>query len=810
MLKNIYLQILLGCAQALPAQSVQNIDSLNIDPEDRISLAGEVHPALRGRLPLGPADPSLRLERVLLAFRMRPEARERLEALLQAQQDPASPLYHAWIGPEEFGRRFGPSKEEIAAAAAWLEGQGLEVGRRARGGMSLEFSGTVASVQRAFRVPLQRFGVDGEPHLGNGADPSLPRALAQTVAGVVSLNDFRRRTSHAAPRAVPEFTVGLAHYLAPADFGAIYGLPPASSEGPGGAGVTVAVVGRSNPGLTDVAAWRSAFGLPAGRVSVVLNGQDPGMVSFDEVIEADLDLQWAGAAAPGAAVALVCSASTSTTDGVDLSSLYAVDNEVGSVVSLSFGECEAMMGPTELAFYANLWAQAAAEGITVCVASGDSGAAGCQPGASASGGTAGVNGLSSTPYDTCVGGTLLEDAGGAYWNGANAPDGSSALGYIPEAAWNESGAAPGGSGLWAGGGGASAVYAKPAWQAGPGVPQDGRRDVPDLAFSAAVHDAYLMRALGSLYAVGGTSASTPAFAGIAALLVQRTGQRQGSLGPLLYRTASRQAQGGPAAFHDVQRGGNSVPGTPGFQAGPGFDPATGLGSLDAQAFLGAQSSLSTSPAGVETQADLGAPFSQGFTVSGGTAPYAWTLAQGPLPPGLALDPSGTLSGTLSAEGTFPFSLAVTDAAGRSGGAFGRVTVGPVTVTFDRGAVGQLAGSTHDYHVTVAGAVDTGVTWSATAGTVAATGPASAAFTADASGLCGLTATSSAVPGRSASITVDVHDADFENHHAGSPLTGLDALFLAGSLGNADPLSDLDGDGVVGPSDLAQLLALLGW
>src|SRR5262249_6896494 len=154
------------------------------------------------------------------------------------------------------------------------------------------------------------------------------------------------------------------------------------------------------------------------------------------------------------------------------------------------------------------WQQAAAQGITSFVSSGDSGAAGCDPGGASAGTGPGVNGLASTPNNVAVGGTQFNEGTGSYWSATNGTGYHYGLGYVPEVSWNESGTVPGGSGLWSTGGGASIRYGKPAWQAAPGVPLDGRRDVPDVSLTAAGHDAYLVVSqAGGLYSINGTSAA---------------------------------------------------------------------------------------------------------------------------------------------------------------------------------------------------------------------------------------------------------------------------------------------------------------
>ena len=293
-------------------------------------------------------------------------------------------------------------------------------------------------------------------------------------------------------------------------------------------------------------------------------------------------MEWAGAVAPSATVTLVSEASTATTDGVDLASAYIVNQALAPIVSVSFASCEQQMGASELEFYNSLWQQAAAQGMSVFVASGDSGAAGCDLGSAATGTEAAVNGLCSSPYATCVGGTEFAEGAnpGQYWSGTNGAGNLSALGYIPEAVWNES-ALNGGSGLWASGGGASTVYAQPAWQQGVnGTPSSEMRAVPDVSLTAAGHDGYVMYENGSDWIASGTSASTPSFAALMALVVQSQNASQGSANPQLYALANAGTSESP--FHPTPSGNNSVTGVEGFPANSDtYNMATGLGSVDA-------------------------------------------------------------------------------------------------------------------------------------------------------------------------------------------------------------------------------------
>jgi len=514
--------------------------------------------------------------------------------------------------------------------------------------------------------------VRGELHVANAGDISLPRGLTSVVEGVLSLHSFRKQAAHSkafqllrnestgkmtriaelqpsqkgvAAAAVPDFTGGSgSHYLTPGDYSRIYNTLPLLNEGVNGTDLSIAIVGRTDINLSDVQAFRHIFGLPANDPEFILNGLDPG-VNGDE-LESNLDVEWSGAVAPNAAIKFVTTQSTFTTDGVDLSTSYIVDNRVAPIMSISYGQCEAFLGTAENAFYNAVYRQAAAEGITVFVSSGDNGPAGCDypVGYTPAQNGLNVSGLASTPYNLAVGGTQFRENGAdpTYWLSENRNDLSSAVGYIPEGVWNES-CDPtldpnhcGGTNyyeLWSGSGGSSnctqstisgyqitciSGYPKPSWQAGRGVLNDGTRDIPDLALaSAGGHDGYLVCIEGSCQwkvqngqivltsaaVVGGTSAAAPSMAGIMALLEQKNGAYQGLANYHLYQLAATERPslcnsskltdpntGSACVFYDVTAGNNNVPGQQGFKAGAGYDMGTGLGSINAANLANAWSS----------------------------------------------------------------------------------------------------------------------------------------------------------------------------------------------------------------------------
>jgi pseudomonalisin len=629
-----------------------------ITDSDMVRLPGNVHPALAHAVSEAAVNANFPMEHMILLLQPESAQQVALDQLVVQQHDPQSSQYHKFLTPDQYAARFGVSQNDIDRITGWLGQHGFRVEEVTANHLSIVFSGDAYAVQNAFKTEVKQYSLNGEMHHANSSDPQIPAALSDVVKGVVKLHDFHTRSFSQGLRPVGDLSKPLytaspsTHYLAPGDWATIYNVRPLYSSNLTGTGQSIAVVGRSNVKMSDIQSFRSQFGLPVNNPTVtVAQGTDPGFTSDGDATEATLDVEWAGAIAPQAQVKFVISASTSTADGIDLAAMYAVNHNVAPILSVSFGSCEAEMG-TELAFYNTLWQQAVSQGISVFVSAGDSGAAGCD-GAGASIGTQrGINGMCSSPYATCVGGTEFKEGSnsGLYWLGGNNPVLGTAQSYIPEVVWNESGT-NGGSGLVAGGGGASIQWPKPAWQSGNGVPADGHRDVPDLAVSAAGHDGYLIFYNGALSVVSGTSASSPSLASFFAIINQKYNGSHGNLNPVLYELAIKQGQGGGAVFHDIASGNNSVPGIAGYVAGAGYDLASGLGSIDALQLLNhwgdvsvnATFTLNAAPTSVTVQAGQNASIANVVAVSNG---FDWPVA---------LSVSGVPTGVTAtfSQSTFP-------------------------------------------------------------------------------------------------------------------------------------------------------------
>jgi hypothetical protein len=475
------------------------------------------------------------------------------------------------------------------------------------------------------------------------------------------------------------------YFLGPVDFATIYNLLPLWQASPAidGAGETIAIVAETNINVQDVADFRNLFGLTANPPQIILNGPDPG-IQMDET-ESDLDAEWSGAVAKNATIDLVVSESTESSAGVDLSLLYIIDNNLAPVMSESYSACEPFLGVGGNAFYNALHEQGAAQGITIVLSSGDDGSAACDDGEAVAQYGLAISGMASTPFNVAVGGTDFDDVNtwSTYWSGTNnSTTLASALSYIPEITWNDTCArsgnasdcasagsdTPAGIDLVAGSGGASncvtstytgtgisctAGYPKPAWQTGTGVPNDGVRDIPDVslfasngfngtsyvvceadALPAGVESCNQAYSNWSFLGVGGTSASAPAFAGIMALVNQKTQERQGNANYVLYPLAAKSgssctsnasmastANTSSCIFYDVATGNNSVAcmgGSPncsssttggfgllelnpptntslGWATTAGYDLATGLGSVNATNLVNNWTSVSFKP-----------------------------------------------------------------------------------------------------------------------------------------------------------------------------------------------------------------------
>jgi hypothetical protein len=756
-----------------------------VDDAVRVTIPQSMHPLARPAFDIGPLDGATALQRMVLVLGGSPDQEYQARTLIDSQHTGGSPNYHHWLTPEDFGQKFGPSPQDIGQVTNWLQQHGFAVSSVAKSGRWIEFSGTSAQVETAFQTQMRQYMVQGELHVANATNISIPAALTPVVRGVLSLHNFHskpmlqrshQKTPVTLDRTRPNITASNGfHAVTPGDLATIYNLTPlfngSTSLGTvNGTGQTIAIVAVSNinttanNGVDDVAAFQTAFGLPVHDPTIILNGPDPGIGGASD--EASLDVEYSGAIAPNATIDLVVSGGSLTTDPVALSSSFIVDQNLAPIINVSFGICEQGLGSQGNAFWNALWEQAAAQGISVFVSSGDTGAAGCDPNigssTTAAQGGLGVNGFGSTAFNTAVGGTEFNETvnGGiaaTFWSPANGANFASAIGYIPEMVWNESCSPTTANSICqqndffvfaSGGGGVSTVWAVPSYQTlniqgltGAGFPN---RPVPDVSLTAADnHDPYIFcfspdptqpdcqingnqATFNNL--AGGTSFSSPDFAGIMALVDQAAqnpaaGNRQGLANYVLYSLAATESPnfggcnsssqtnpairpGSQCVFNDVTAGSNGIPGNDtlsafvppedgdqsgqtGYNAGSGYDPAIGLGSVNATTlvtnwvaasknFQGSVTTLSSSPATINITHGMPVQFTINVTKnptgSGPTGNVAVVTSQAAPQAGTFSVGAGTLSG-----GTFT-------------GSFNDLPGGTYNVTAHYPGDGKFAGS----------------------------------------------------------------------------------------------------------------------
>jgi hypothetical protein len=698
-----------------------------VDDTKLVTLQHNVHPLARAQYDRGAAPLGQATGRLQLVLQRSPGQQAALTSLLSSLQTPGSPNYRHWLTPTAYGKQFGIGDQDLQTVQNWLSSQGFTGVQVSPARNLITFSGNVGRVNQAFHTSIHQYVVNGEVHYANATDPQIPEALSGVVNGVAHLNDFRPKAhSVAGPRAAydtqkarfqPQFTqtstTGTQYFTpVPADAAIIYDTPNANMNPSyhgttyDGSGVTIGIVGDSNlsaQAIQDIANFRALFlndpnGLHAP--NIIVDGNDPGE-NGDET-EALTDIELAEGIAPGANVNFYTAANTDLSQGLMLAIQRALNDNAVNILNVSFGSCEYYEGASGNAAIAEMWQQAASQGITVTVSSGDSGSANCDADSEteAQMGLA-VNGLASTPYNVAVGGTdftaLFNSINFAtYVNPGTActtentasttpnpvcmagapPYRATALGYIPEQPWNDStdvfttynsntpyfsgngattdilGTGGGMSSLgYCAGGlfdgfciGNQAGYPKPPFQSSQ-TPADGVRDLPDISLFAGAlfnnggsnndftaswticSDSGVSGASNSYVdcqltngqptistttsTVGGTSTAAPTFAGMLALVSQSlNGVRLGQANNVLYNLAATQ----PSIYHDVTEGNNSVycetdytncasnNYLPGYNAGPGYDYASGLGSLDVAKLVTAWPTVTFTPTTTTFQA----------------------------------------------------------------------------------------------------------------------------------------------------------------------------------------------------------------
>jgi kumamolisin len=465
-----------------------------------------------------------------------------------------------------FAATDGADQADVDAVVAWATQLGLDVHVADSARRTVTVEGTVAQVSDAFGVSLGRYEADGHEYRGREGVVRVPRDLAGIIDAVLGLDNR--------PQARPRFQIGPP--IAEADLPLPAAGPASPASGPqplwatqvakaydfptdvNGSGEAIAII-ELGGGFTsvDVDGYFTKAGIATPNVIAVpvdSGSNTPGGAADGEVL---LDIEVSGSIAPGATI-VVYFADPSDRGFVDAISQAAHDTvHAPSVISISWGGPEDQWTTQARQSFEAALSDAASLGVTVLCAAGDHGA-----GDGANDNRAHVDYPASSPNIVACGGTTLTIGA----------DGSPI-----ETAWNDQNG-------WATGGGISEVFPVPSWQTvampanvnggGPG------RGVPDVCGNADIASGYNVLVDGQWNPVGGTSAVAPLYAGLTACLNQAHGKPVGALSPTLYGSALA------GAFHDVVTGDNSVPqsqygpAVTGYNAGPGWDACTGLGSIN--------------------------------------------------------------------------------------------------------------------------------------------------------------------------------------------------------------------------------------
>jgi subtilase family serine protease len=394
--------------------------------------------------------------------------------------------------------------------------------------------------------------------LGGGAAPAVAtHAMTPSAGGLGQYQDLGSAQDFATAAMVCHAPL----CYGPRQLRAAYDVQPLLDAGIDGSGTSIVIVDAfQSPTIqSDLALFDATWGLPAAKLDVVapdgLTPFDPtSRLQFGWAVEISLDVEWAHVVAPGAHIELVLAKSEKDADLLS-ATRYAIEHNLGQVITQSFGEAESCADPKLLRQEHAVFQRATAKGITLLAGSGDFGATNLLCDGSGIASVASVATPASDPNVTAVGGTRL----------VIDPVSSA---YMGETAWNDA--------FGSSGGGFSSVYKRPGYQA-PFV-HGHARGVPDVAYSSSAFGATFFVALGHFGAIFGTSGGTPQWAGIVALARQAAGHRQSQLNIRLYHLA--RSHSSPSGFHDITTGDNTFHGVAGTSAGPGWDAVTGLGTPD--------------------------------------------------------------------------------------------------------------------------------------------------------------------------------------------------------------------------------------
>src|SRR5271157_1108882 len=443
------LAVVLACSAPVFAQTgglQPGLVTQSINEHNQVTLAGNTRPEMKLGKDGGRVSDGLMLEHMYLLLNHSAQQERAAEELVNQLHDEKSPLYHQWLTADEVAQRFGPAEADVKIVSGWLQSHGFTVHGVYRANGVIDFSGPASAIRQAFHTEIHNLSVNGEHHIANSSDPSIPAALAPAIRGVVSMNDFR---PHPAMKPRANYTINAEYQaLVPGDLATIYNINPLYARGFSGQGLTIAVVEDTDLYTTDDwYTFRTTFGLdqqfPQGTLTEIHPQVPwnscalPGVNGHD--IEAAVDVEWATAAAPSAAIVLISCADTNTNFG----GFIAMQNLLGkpngrppAIISISYGESESYLGSAFNAYINGLYRLAVLQGVAVFVSAGDAGADTSDQFYYAA--VSGINnsGLATTPNNVAIGGTDFSDTffgtNSTYWSATNGPYYNSALSYIPE------------------------------------------------------------------------------------------------------------------------------------------------------------------------------------------------------------------------------------------------------------------------------------------------------------------------------------------------------------------------------------------
>jgi kumamolisin len=480
-----------------------------------VAVPHTVNPAVATSVAVGELAPTDKVS-VAVSLKLRDQAG--LDKFVSEVGDPRSAEYKHFLTPAQFTARFGPSQQEVDSVTAFLAAHGLSVTPHQANSQVIDATGTADQVSHTFNTKLGRYRQNGREFYANESEPTLPAAIAGSVAAVTGLDNHAVLRGHAVKQ--PAATAKAASGLTPSKIKSGYGVSGLGT----GSGESVALWEFDGYKASNISTYDSTYSLGSSTPTTVsVDGANYNSSPGDGQGEVELDIEIVQAVAP-AAKTYVYEAPNSDQGQIDMAAKIASDDKV-DVTSISWGECETASSSATISSTHNALAQGVAEGISFYAAAGDSGSDDCGDGTTA------VDYPASDTDVSGVGGTTLTETSAGAWS--------------KETAWSD------------GGGGVSTSFSG--------------RTVPDVSADANPSTGYAIYSAGSWVEYGGTSCAAPVWSGITALFDAKLGGDQGNLDATFSSIGKSSSYS--TAFHDIKSGSNGA-----YSAGTGYDKVTGWGT----------------------------------------------------------------------------------------------------------------------------------------------------------------------------------------------------------------------------------------